>query len=32
MTDSKIPKNITEILQNQFGNYNERVRFSDKEL
>ena len=32
MTDREIPKNITKILQNQFGNYNKRDRFSDKEL
>ena len=32
MTDSKIPKNINKILQNQFGNYNKRDRFSNKEM
>ena len=32
MTDNKILKNTNKILQNKFGNYNERDRFSDKEL
>ena len=31
MTDNKILKNINKILRNQFGNYNERDRFFDKE-
>ena len=32
MTHNKILKNINKILQNLFGNNNERDRFSDKEL
>ena len=32
MTDNKILRNINKILQNQLENYNERDRFSYKEL